>query len=471
MLKTFAIPLACIAIQAGTQSAPGTWGLSGSAAMSYRMQATGLATDPNGATLSLLSTVAEPPGFGTVATFLPAERAHQRRVVLSGDLRARGVTGGASLWLRVDKAGTMLLLENGTDHPVRGDTVWAHREVSLPVPAGATTLVFGVLLQGGGEVTARDVRLRVTDSITVDAPMAPDAKRVLDAALVTTKTYSLWRDTVSWSVVEPAVRTLAAGATRTADVYPAIRFLLASLGDHHSFVRPPDQSAAWRAAGAANAPPDVRLIPTFVGYIAVAAYSGADPAAMHTYALSAHRAIKLTVPVARCGWVIDLRRNEGGNMWPMLAALKPFLGSGPLGKFEGPTASGPPWIAGVGVNAEPSADLMSLDSVWVAILTGRNTASSGEAVTIAFRGRPHTRSFGQPTAGLSTANGGFPLPDGGTLFLTTALDADRTGHRYGGKIVPDELVNDSSANFAPRDAALSAAVGWLARSSACGVHQ
>ncbi|MEU3854069.1 S41 family peptidase [Streptomyces sp. NPDC029554] len=29
-----------------------------------------------------------------------------------------------------------------------------------------------------------------------------------------------------------------------------------------------------------------------------------------------------------CGWVIDLRRNHGGNMWPMLAVVGPILGDG-----------------------------------------------------------------------------------------------------------------------------------------------
>lgn len=37
---------------------------------------------------------------------------------------------------------------------------------------------------------------------------------------------------VVWDVVEPKVRALAAGAEKSADVYPAIRYLLAQLGDH-----------------------------------------------------------------------------------------------------------------------------------------------------------------------------------------------------------------------------------------------
>src|SRR4029077_20489098 len=122
------------------------------------------------------------------------------------------------------------------------------------------------------------------------------------------------------------------------------------------------------------------------------------------------------------------------NMWPMLAGLKPFLGAAELGAFVRPDGAGPPWIAGQGVGVEPPSSLTALESSWVAVLTGPRTGSSGEAVTIAFRGRPHTRSFGQPTAGLSTANGTFPLPDGAMIVLTTAVDADRIGQRYGEKV-------------------------------------
>lgn len=76
-----------------------------------------------------------------------------------------------------------------------------------------------------------------------------------------------------------------------------------------------------------------------------------------------------------------------------------------------------------------------------------------EAFTVAIRGRPHTRSFGEPTRGLSTANWGFPLSDGAVMNLTTAVFADREGTVYGSKLVPDENV--------PVEEALDRAVEWL----------
>jgi len=113
-----------------------------------------------------------------------------------------------------------------------------------------------------------------------------------------------------------------------------------------------------------------------------------------------------------------LRSDTGGNMWPMLAGLKPFLGSKGLGTFVSPTGSSRPGVAGHGVGVDPPAALAALETAWIAVLTGPRTASSGEAVTIAFRGRPRTRSFGLPTAGLSTSR--IRTTSGGPYLVCTA---------------------------------------------------
>jgi len=70
-----------------------------------------------------------------------------------------------------------------------------------------------------------------------------------------------------------------------------------------------------------------------------------------------------------------------------------------------------------------------------------------------------------PTAGLSTANGTFSLPDGGAIFLTTAIEVDRTGHRFGEKIDPDQRVDSDSTEAG--DAVVEAAKRWLRESSGC----
>jgi C-terminal processing protease CtpA/Prc len=109
--------------------------------------------------------------------------------------------------------------------------------------------------------------------------------------------------------------------------------------------------------------------------------------------------------------------------------------------------------------------LTALDSSYVAVLTGPRTASSGEAVTISFIGRPRTRSFGLATAGLSTANSGFLLPDSSMIQLTVSVEADRNGRRYGEKIEPDETIPASLIEGA--DPQMDRAIAWLKSQPAC----
>lgn len=435
------------------------WVLNGNAVSDYVMEASGLATDPNGATVSLRSATGVSGKFGSATSSISAGAVRQRRVTIAGELHTHGA-GGASLWLRVDHDKTALLFDNGSDEALRGDVDWTRRSVSFLVPADATAVVFGVLLKGGGSVDVRNLRLETRTQTS-----AP-AKAVLDAAISIVKQNALRRNDVSWKIIEPQVRVLAAGAETTAEVYPAIRYLLTQLGDHHSFFMPPAQTKAFQTGGSQNPSPEVRALPEGIGYICVPEYFGAEPGAVRAYATRLHNSISATMASATCGWVVDLRNDTGGNMWPMLAGLKPFLGEAGLGSFVSPTGAGPMWIAGQGVGADPPPALRALESAWVVVLTGPRTASSGEAVTIAFRERPHTRSFGLPTAGLSSSNHTYPLPDGAMILLTTAIDADRSGRRYGNTIDPDELV-ENGGNATAIDATLLAATKWLKESSGC----
>ena len=82
-------------------------------------------------------------------------------------------------------------------------------------------------------------------------------------------------------------------------------------------------------------------------------------------------------------------------------------------------------------------------------------ASSGEAIAIAFIGRPNTRSFGaKGTCGYTTAVSPFILSDRAVLGIADAAMADRNKNRFGGQVMPDEI----SLNG---DSAVVAAIQWL----------
>jgi len=64
---------------------------------------------------------------------------------------------------------------------------------------------------------------------------------------------------------------------------------------------------------------------------------------------------------------------------------------------------------------------------------------------ISFIGRSNTRSFGEQTCGLSTANAAFALNTSGTLILTVSTMADRNKQIYGSTVEPDINLGASEA--------------------------
>ncbi|GGO41479.1 S41 family peptidase [Deinococcus humi] len=169
-------------------------------------------------------------------------------------------------------------------------------------------------------------------------------------------------------------------------------------------------------------------------------------------------------------WIVDLRLNEGGNMYPMLAGIGPLVGEGRLGAFVRDDASWA-WAYHAGaasvdghvncrVSGEPLAPLAP--GVPVAVLISPLTGSSGEIMAISFKGRAGTRFFGEPTQGLTSANSPYPLADGAELWLATSYEADRTGQLYTAEVHPDVNVVMEWENYLTKgDAVLLAALGWL----------
>ncbi|WP_137914803.1 S41 family peptidase [Rudaea sp. 3F27F6] len=428
---------------------------------SYQVQGTGDAAGEQGATVTLRSGNGEPEKFGASLARLDASPYRNKTIALSADLDTRDAQQGAGIWLRADGADGKLAFANSQREPVFGTVLNVHRQVQIDVPEQATVLVFGTLLSGNGEVVAHKLRLTAMKPEPT-AQVAPDL--VLDAAIRTVREHALHARDVDWPQAEPEIRAMAKNAKTSKDVYPAIRALLAKLGDHHSMLLEPQASRRFAEGGAPSSMPIVELKPDNIGYIEMPGYSGVEAKAQAEFVGGIVDAIGKIAPQAHCGWIVDLRRNVGGNMYPMLGSLRPLLGPKPLGSFRHANGESTPFTAVNGPAASPRVG-PDLQSAPIAVLTGPQTASSGEVVAVAFRGRPNTRSFGAATAGLSTGNRTFSLGDGSMLALTTVVDMDRDGHVYGGKIEPDETVAPAKQGGA--DETLAAAAAWLVRSPSC----
>lgn len=156
------------------------------------------------------------------------------------------------------------------------------------------------------------------------------------------------------------------------------------------------------------------------------------------------------------GVVLDLRGNTGGDMGPMATAVSSLLPDGELVYYHYRSYDIPVTLKnGVVSNAGTGGKSLYPEeklNVPVAILTDDMTASSGEALTLCFRGLERTRTFGAPTAGYTSVNMLYNMYDGAQMYLTVAFDKARTGEIFKETSIEPDVATDSP---------LEAAIEWL----------
>ena len=299
-------------------------------------------------------------------------------------------------------------------------------------------------------------------------------------------------DNVNWKLVRAKSAEIASESKTPSDTYKAINYALSELKDHHSFLldangKPTPQYSKPeifddRFAGKDAESPFItpeEIISTdkgVIGRVVVAEFGGKrESTESADFSRSLQTKISTIAEKKPIGWIVDLRRNGGGNMWPMLVGIGPLLGSGPLGYFESRGKYQTRWFydggrAGTLTKRGLENVISKIDNpikncrrnAPIAVLIDRYTASSGEAVAIAFKGLPNTRFFGERSAGLSTANGPFELADGAVIWLTTGVDLDRDKAKYYSGVTPDVTVKTS----ATEDKVVEAASSWISQRQA-----
>lgn len=145
-------------------------------------------------------------------------------------------------------------------------------------------------------------------------------------------------------------------------------------------------------------------------------------------------------------WIIDLRKNSGGNMWPMLQALSPFFDiTQTLGEFHLSSGS----ITRFGfkdgiahenslqkINFQPDTYQLKNQPTRIYVLIDSSVASSAEALAIGLSSLENVTLVGEKTCGLATVNTPFELSDGSILVLTTGEMANIHGQTFKNGITP-----------------------------------
>ena len=214
--------------------------------------------------------------------------------------------------------------------------------------------------------------------------------------------------------------------------------------------------------------------PGSIGYIELNTESGTHL----EYATDVQKLMRTTDKTPVCGWIVDLRRNQGGDIWSYIAAVGPILGEGDLGGFEYTDGTREGWAYRDGevfwnneYRYESDIDGLMYEPKQVtpvALLIGPATQAAGELILVAFQGRADVRSFGEPTRGLPTLIIHTELSDGSVLFVSGANSFDRNGNIYGSSIASDVPITIDWSKFGTeQDPVILAAMDWLQSQSAC----
>jgi hypothetical protein len=113
----------------------------------------------------LAAAVPEPAGFAYLSQEIEPDDYRGRVVTFRGDLRTTSVADRAGLVLRIPRQGRRPSppdpWHDPENHfaPVTGTRDWARHEVTAQVPADAISIIFGVFLNGRGQIELRNPHL------------------------------------------------------------------------------------------------------------------------------------------------------------------------------------------------------------------------------------------------------------------------------------------------------------------------
>lgn len=413
--------------------------------------------------LKMVGNPTDPSKYMNVTQTLAVNYPAVKRIKVTAYIKTENLKGNVAMWCQIwgenkkrigfENSGSQGLIINGTAD-------WQKYSMTLVVSKETKNLYLGAYAMGTGTVWFDDFAIEEMEGGNEEptAEVLKFSKEFNDIV----KKNSIYTDSINWQVVDDDLKSLAKGLKTIADAQILNNYVLAQLkkaGDNHSFIQNKVGAQNYASGNTVAIKPTAKILPNGIGYVSVPAYGSINKEAGEEFASSIQTLIKtLDQENDIKGWVVDLRTNGGGNMYPMISGLGPFLDLGDLGYFiKGNDRSA--WKntkTGMGVNVKDPYQLKNKDNK-IAVLIGPRTASSGEMTAITFIGQRNVKLFGEPSAGYVTANRMFKLSDGSNLLLASSYVADRNQKKYLDRIYPDVVVKST----ADKDEVLQSSIDWL----------
>lgn len=386
-----------------------------------------------------------------------------KRIRLTAYIKTEQLKGNVVLWYNIfDAKNKQIDFDNSESFGIiaTGTKDWQKYAMDIIVNKDAKDLKLGAYVKGTGTVWFDDFAIEEYQGAA--GKPTPEVVKLNKDFIDIVKQNSIYKDSIDWKSLDEDLALLGKGLKTPSDALILNSYVLQQLrkvGDYHSFIQNNIGSQNYASGKVTQPKPEAKLLVNGIGYIAVPAFGSINKEATEKFALQIQTLIKnLDTENDIKGWVVDLRTNSGGNMYPMISGLGPLLDKGDLGYFVKGDKNFPWKLTenGMLVNVKNPYRIKNKNNK-IAVLIGPETGSSGEMTAISFIGQHNTKLFGEPSGGYITSNGMFKLSDGSNLLLATGYVADRNHKKYLERIYPNVMVKA----VANGDAVLQTAKSWL----------
>lgn len=309
-------------------------------------------------------------------------------------------------------------------------------------------------------------------------------KEYLDKTLLIISSNALNKDKIDWSSLKVDLYGKAKDAHNIEDILPVYPYLFEKIDDHHGWLSYKGKNYSWskniqtvKNETVKNAVKKYKnahssLLSKNIAYIRISGNSDFSAKKMDSIASNIVDEINKVNSRKIKGWVVDLRLNTGGNMYPMIAGISDLIGDNEkVGGFI--TSDHKPdgdWLlknGNVYVDSNQVLDRKKLETpikkqLPIAVLISGYTASSGEMTAITLIGRDKTKLFGEESAGYTTSNQGFEVDENSGLNLAVSYVVDRNGKIYSDNIKPDfEIIAGDDFEDLKKDKKVISAIRWI----------
>jgi len=176
---TLALFLVSSCKQPKSHGLPENWFIKGDQTASYKIGTDSSIAKSGDFSATIKSIDNKIDGFGTLMQHCLPDKFIGKRIRMSGFIKSENVNEWAGLWLRVDVDTVSVSFDNMhdlKDRSITGTTDWKRYEIVLDVPTNASTISYGALLHGTGQIWFDNLTFEVVDKTVKTTGISNECK-------------------------------------------------------------------------------------------------------------------------------------------------------------------------------------------------------------------------------------------------------------------------------------------------------